>query len=419
MTTELQSPEEFANDMYARWMRENPGSHLQLATVLQLIQIAFYASLETEEGRPCVFSLAVVDCELMSRQPKRPWCPSLFTQTRSLSVQHIVKLAPACDPAQTHIAVDISSSGPTIRGLVRTNRDGERIARGELNSVTEIPDQFLVVRALAPGVIEVRSNSVRFGLLSKGVRMEEGAALFGNWTWLSSRLEHHAQQAGLDPTLCVTVIQSLLHRLARRRCGGTVLIAPDVPRDLKYANSFNAPSQALQEGIRFAAPKPLPSTPPSLPSTDGQLEEIRRKTPPTANAYLAVADVAAYAADLASVDGALVLTQTFTILGFGAKITSAATSAFTTWDMTKVTEPRKPVPFPLDDLGTRHNSAARWCRTNPQGLAFVVSQDQTVSCLRPHENGEDVEIWRPLMLELVPNERLRMRNTLGQHHHAG
>jgi hypothetical protein len=92
----------------------------------------------------------------------------------------------------------------------------------------------------------------------------------------------------------------------------------------------------------------------------------------------ALRQVAAYAA----VDGAVVLTRELAVLGFGAKITAAATAA------TEVvlggpapgtqTFERKPIEAAG---GTRHQSAVRFVGSNKDCIAVVVSHDRHVSMM--------------------------------------
>jgi hypothetical protein len=95
-------------------------------------------------------------------------------------------------------------------------------------------------------------------------------------------------------------------------------------------------------------------------------------------------------ASLASVDGAVVLTKRFEILGFGAEIAGA---------LPQVTEVRRGldleadrfVPELVDLVGTRHRSAYRFCAAVPRSVAVVVSQDGGVRFVTHHRDA--VTYW--------------------------
>jgi DNA integrity scanning protein DisA with diadenylate cyclase activity len=87
-------------------------------------------------------------------------------------------------------------------------------------------------------------------------------------------------------------------------------------------------------------------------------------------------------AALAEVDGAVLLTDTFEVLGFGGEIVGtlpeirsvrrALDLEATVWES-----------VPIDHVGTRHRSAYRLCAQEPEAVAIVVSHDggvQFVSC---------------------------------------
>jgi hypothetical protein len=87
-------------------------------------------------------------------------------------------------------------------------------------------------------------------------------------------------------------------------------------------------------------------------------------------------------ASLAAVDGAVVLTRDFQLVGFGAKIVLRDHSAPRVSMFRSVSGSQKVVPSPLEDLGgTRHQSAARFAGANRDSLALVISQDRHLSIM--------------------------------------
>jgi hypothetical protein len=107
----------------------------------------------------------------------------------------------------------------------------------------------------------------------------------------------------------------------------------------------------------------------------------------------ALFDFAHFLADLMAVDGALVVTQTLQLVGFGAEL------RFEARDLKNVRhaldlEGEIWANEPLDNVGTRHRAVYRFCKGYPRCLAIVVSQDGSVRFVKNH-NGE-VTYWNQL-----------------------
>ena len=95
-------------------------------------------------------------------------------------------------------------------------------------------------------------------------------------------------------------------------------------------------------------------------------------------------------ASLADVDGAVVLTKRFEILGFGAEIAGDLPDVRVVaraLDLEATEHEREPP----DAMGTRHRSAYRLCAKVEDAVAIVVSQDGGVRFIA-HHKGE-VTYW--------------------------
>src|SRR5205085_4121 len=83
-------------------------------------------------------------------------------------------------------------------------------------------------------------------------------------------------------------------------------------------------------------------------------------------------------ANLASIDGAVVLDKRFGLVGFGAEVSSELPSPDGVW-RAKDTEGRERKPDTIERVGTRHRAAYRFVNAHPNGLAIVISHDGGVS----------------------------------------
>lgn len=109
----------------------------------------------------------------------------------------------------------------------------------------------------------------------------------------------------------------------------------------------------------------------------------------------ALSDRFHFVATLADVDGALVMTNRFRLLGFGAEVTAFAPSLKNvTLALDAVSENKKVVP--VEDYGTRHRSALRFCSSYEDSIAFIMSQDGGVKAAK--RVGADVLMWPDVVL---------------------
>ena len=85
---------------------------------------------------------------------------------------------------------------------------------------------------------------------------------------------------------------------------------------------------------------------------------------------------------LADVDGAVVMTNRFELLGFGAEITGSDLRDVITVQRALDLEACTHEPERTDSVGTRHRAAYRLCQHEHEALAVVASQDGGVRFVR-------------------------------------
>jgi len=104
----------------------------------------------------------------------------------------------------------------------------------------------------------------------------------------------------------------------------------------------------------------------------------------------AIFEVAHLIAGLAAVDGAVVMTQRFELLGFGGEISGELPGVETVSKALDI-EGDETTEEPTEGLGTRHRSAFRLCEALPDVIAVVISQDSNVRFVK-HKDGA-VTYW--------------------------
>ena len=104
----------------------------------------------------------------------------------------------------------------------------------------------------------------------------------------------------------------------------------------------------------------------------------------------AVFELSRLIANLAEVDGAVVLDKAFGLVGFGAEVSADLPGPTRVW-RARDTECTERDPDDIENVGTRHRAAYRFVHEHPRGLAIVVSHDGNVSFVA-NRDGE-VVFW--------------------------
>jgi hypothetical protein len=91
----------------------------------------------------------------------------------------------------------------------------------------------------------------------------------------------------------------------------------------------------------------------------------------------AVFDLAYLFADLTAVDGAVVFSEAFELLGFGAMISGGLTGVKTVAHALDIEGHHKEQVY-SGSFGARHRSVFRFCNVAHEAIAIVISQDRLV-----------------------------------------
>jgi hypothetical protein len=100
-----------------------------------------------------------------------------------------------------------------------------------------------------------------------------------------------------------------------------------------------------------------------------------------------------FLADLSAVDGAIVMTDRFEVLGFGAELMvgGAPASDILVHGHDWASEPSSKR---LDESGMRHRSMYKYVAANPAATGFVISQDGHIKGVNVSDNR--VHVWTDL-----------------------
>jgi hypothetical protein len=306
-----------------------------------IVDAAFWASLRREEGFIPKISLAFVS-------PEETKSALLFERPLPLDPGVLTKIAPAVERPGIHLGVTHSADRLVVWGTTRA-----------------IPSLCLVVEVAAPGLIVIKHHSSETAGKFVNVAVLEGdqvkiideraAAIPDCPALLTALLGSESPAAWVSSVRhSVNVLVQLAVSMRAHGRGGSLLVVP-------------ALGEAWRESI--VSPIPYAVSPPF-----SYLAELARASDDDSGRLNRTVDAVA---GLTAVDGAVILTDQYDVLGFGAKITRRR--GYPLVEQVIVTEPIEGGVAALvqpDKLGgTRHLSAAQFVQDQHGCAALVASQD--------------------------------------------
>jgi DisA bacterial checkpoint controller nucleotide-binding len=351
-----------------------------------LLSMCYQISLLREEERPLRFRLIL--CE-----------PARFAP----------ELGP---PTGFHRGVRLEQgSEGRIWGLVHSGPRWLQVVHGGRETYQPLP-AVLVVRVTGPGRLAVCQGLVTLATLHGGQIHGPLVDVFDS-QWLpesfatvraelwplhtAARAQAHTPWALLEPSFPLILGQQVIRRIISLmrtlHHGGTLIfLPPELASSVLSDNPYmTIKYPLLDEEPRKRVRTLIVSIMNALAAAYGQRVEVGRAVGweeymasndvTLARLDEALFEVAHLIASLSGVDGAIVLTKRFEILGFGAEILGNHDHVLTVAKALdaegEYTELER-----SEDVGTRHRSAYRLCQALPGADVIVVSQDGTVRLVK-------------------------------------
>jgi hypothetical protein len=307
-------------------------------TIEALVDAAFWASLQREEGHSPEISLALLP-------PGRAGRPLLLRDALPLGPRALARLAPAVARPGIHLGAWGVGGQLQVWGTTRT-----------------VPTFCMVVEVVGPGLLVVKhrvhEDSAKFRNVAvfegEHVKlMKRGSAGLEDAPALLQYLLGPDSARSLDDADDVLLRLAVSMRAHKR--GGTLLVVP--------AGS-QAWRESLMRPISYAVDPPF-----------SELAELMREG--TEGRAPELARVVEEIAGLTAVDGATLITDGYELLAFGVKI--GRPDGRPRVERVMLSEPiedaNAEVVAALQLGGTRHNSAAQFTQDQKDALAMVASQD--------------------------------------------
>jgi hypothetical protein len=424
ITTPDAYPADLAHFVRERWDEERAGPLPDPRTLGTLISICYQASLLREEERAVTFRVILCDPD---RLPPTEGPPGgihrlEFPEPRRFDIQEIRRLSPAADYYRSLIGVRFDEEeGLRIWGLVHSGPRWLREGQGGRDAPPPLP-RALVLRVHGPGRIAADVGQETLGKLNEGRISDVSMDVFtSRWlpdTFAPVRAElaeiHEGLREGarkkgevwarLDTDITRVIGQHTIKRIISAvrdsHHGGTVVIVPpDLADDvvegryvsLKYRFVDAEPRRRFRTLIVDVMDE-LARSHAGTPARDPVGWDDYEASADATLSFLdeAIFEVAHLIAGLTAVDGAVVMTQRFEMLGFGGEISGDLPAAETVASALDI-EAEETIEEPTDGVGTRHRSAYRLCKALGSIIAVVISQDGNVRFIK-RKNGA-VTYW--------------------------
>lgn len=333
-----------------------------LEQLQQILEVAFWASLEKEEARPVQF------CLLFDSRPQEGL---LFEEALPLNVHSIVKLAPALVMAQTAMGI--------------TSENGETVIWG----TAALPTQALTVESDEPGQLRLRFLDRTRVVIRSGQIIYLAHDNSDNLLFLVNSVSEYDLKITPFFLLLSEALEKIIQAMLEQGHGGTLLWIPNARDWSAGVKSIRYRCQPANAGLRQAIDSLYPDGPPGFTA---DYPENYRKDPEykvLSRKLHSIQSVIASVGQLTAVDGATVINEDLLVLAFGVMLRAQANDG---QDEVRILElgAAQQGPVKLEDLpslrlaqlgGARHRSAAEFCLRHPESLAFVASQDGSLTIL--------------------------------------
>ena len=338
----------------------------------RLVETAFWASLEVNEGRPTRVRIALVAVD-------HGIDSAIFSAPVPYDAQQIAKLGPAT-PQDGCLLVTVVDGALWIWGMARQRPAGR--------------SGVLILDVWEPGVVRVGIGPYPAFAVLNG---RTDAVIEG----LSANLPRYLQRvlakvrpadSVLESKACwreCGVFADLARMIVADGHGGIVLVVPDevgpwMDSLNPFAYRFATADTSIADTIRRKLRRERDTADViqklfSEESADSFEDSLRG----TVSSWPVDVDRGVRAvASLAEADGAVVMTRELAVLGFGAKIAVRGNTLPQTALFRPVPGDQDGAVSPFEDIGgTRHQSSARFVDAHHDAVALVISQDRHLSVI--------------------------------------
>lgn len=379
----------------------------ELQLLLTILETAYAASMEREEGRSLQFNVCCIPEHRIKDVSPEDGIFLPFAKERKLAPQEIRRLAPACPSRSSAIWVTWNTMECKLAGMVSINPAwvDSRLARD--NRVASLPPS-LFVRVQGPGHIQVYQGSIFLAELKGGIITlasgdnaldhlgiseiaDEGIKALGRKIYIPE-YESPQEWSSFEWITWHNTLLGIVNTIQILGHGGALLVLRRTPRipsvrsalRIKYpiknsqsnflCKSYKAYLDARNRYCDFVSESSFKGYQ-IIPTTQMEYHTLENQLETASNDFhRGCRTIGAFA----GVDGAIVLTNRFELLGFGAEITTSA-KGLKVHQVQKMPIQNKLKELDVEQFGMRHRSVMKFCAKVPNSFAYVVSQDGDIS----------------------------------------
>ena len=390
-----------------------------------LVDTAFHASFMTEEKRRPGFRMLYCSPEDLKQDHEPVHVLNRFRivslpRPLPLTVNELNHVAPAADLIRFLICVypvNKASKSLHIWGLLDVGENWWKYVHHE-TSGGRPPPNFLTIASTAPGelsfsvqgrnLIVLKSGAISHPLEnpiwsgpisdffdpSRLLLYEETVRKLETNKW-----DDDGHDDGFPHRFYNFFLERIFYNVRLLGHGGTIILVPheisfDDPRltdriVLKYPTNYDYAWGSLVESLvnhRRYYDLYFPISSGERPATHSEFSKSHHLKDEGDRIDEEIRDTSKSIASLTSVDGAVVITTRFRVLGFGGEIIASSPTLST---VTVASHHEQEIP--IESLGTRHRSAFRFCSSFEDSVAFIVSSDGGVKAAK--RDGRSVLFW--------------------------
>jgi hypothetical protein len=424
-------PEDLASIIQERWnnvpafMNDEIAGESSVPDLLpnssvleSLISVCYQASLMRDEGRSVTFRLLLrgPSCFKAREGPPTGLQRIVFSESRPFDEHELRRLSSAADFYRSLIGANLDQAeGLRIWGLINSGSRWIQTLHGGRKTCEFLPPSLLI-RVMGPGRLAVCKGSLTIATLHSGrIACPTTDATVPRWlpasfTPARNRLfELHREArevegkfwAMLDESFIAILAQQVYKRIVsimrNLHHGGTLILIPHERAtelalenpyiDIKYKFTKEEPRDRLSSlylqimntladegGKRGVFDRPM-----------GWDDYVASDSEAIESLDEAIFEAAHFIADLTTVDGAVVMTKSLELLGFGGEILAGSNRIETVARILDFEGEQRQVES-TQGVGTRHRSAYRLCHELQDAVAIVVSQDGMVRVITWKDN---------------------------------
>jgi hypothetical protein len=355
--------------------------------IKEFVEAAYFASSKLEKGRSLRFSAVLVPKTEATSLPIYDGSIHVFEAPIPFTASSIPKIAPAFDPQLSSLAVESNDQGELliwgVFSFASPKHRYNEIPVGVMGTPSMQPD-FLTVSAVASGSLLFSRCDSALGRIAEADFVPASPTPFtpyslGKYWWDFLTRTASWSTGGWYWHCARDALEVFLKEVARRGHGGTVVVLDSsAPLPSSQLYTPNHVFKAYQNVAEFL----VRCIPTENISSDLTIDIAYRKIMLEALQRLA---------QLAAIDGALIIDSTFKVVAFGAKLTAPA------WDKKTVIGPDgygnpNGESFEITRYGTRHQSARDFAGAFQSAIVFVISQDGPIRAFH-RIDAETVTVW--------------------------